>query len=285
MPLDNFQKEIITVISACRDPDSPFAGGAVIQQHGIRLSDDLDIFAAGELDELMETDKSALEAEGYFVELRESFSGFRECTVSKPNIGTTILQWTHGLTSEFFAPAPDPLFGWRLHFADLAINKALAAGSRMRKRDFVDLWMLDQHVMPLWRLAGAAPGKDPIFSPLSLIEAISRNWHFARSQTQERVDLTISVSIEEFGPALLESIHMARVTLHRMRPEVSGRLQVDESGRPVVNRELVDGGRWITPRPGGALPSFDGIDSEMIAGLVAEYGPEGSNLTGSRPEP
>ena len=32
--------------------------------------------------------------------------------------------------------------------------------------------------------------------------------------------------------------------------------------------------------PGGALPAFAGMDSEMIAGMIAEHGPEGSRHTG-----
>ena len=36
-------------------------------------------------------------------------------------------------------------------------------------------------------------------------------------------------------------------------------------------------------RPGDALPAFAGMDSEMIAGLIAEYGPEGNRYTGNAP--
>ena len=47
MPLDEFQKSVIAVVSRNRDSGSPFAGGAVIQQHGFRLTEDQDIFTAG----------------------------------------------------------------------------------------------------------------------------------------------------------------------------------------------------------------------------------------------
>ena len=47
MPLDEFQKGVIAVISHNRGPGSPFAGDAVIRQHGFRLSEDQDIFTAG----------------------------------------------------------------------------------------------------------------------------------------------------------------------------------------------------------------------------------------------
>ena len=279
MPLDEFQKGVIAVISSNRDARSPFAGGSVIQQHGIRLSDDQDIFAAGDLDELMQRDAASLDAAGYTVQLRRSFDGFRESLVMKPLIGSTTLQWTHGLVREFFAPVPDPKFGWRLHFADLAVNKVLTAGSRMKKRDFVDIWMLDRHVIPLWRMACAVPGKDPDFSPFSVVEEASRNWHFAKGRDDDRVEVVIDVSIDRMGPDLRNSFYEARSILREIDPSHYGRLQVDADGHAVASRHLVAGGTWITPRRGGALPSFEGIDSEMIAGLIEEYGREGSRYT------
>ena len=176
---------------------------------------------------MVERDATALEAAGYTVRRGRSFDGFRECQVMKPLIGTTTLQWTHGLVSEFYAPVPDPQFGWRLHFADLAVNKALAAGSRMRKRDFVDPWMLDRLVIPLWRMACAVPGKDPDFNPFSIVEEISRNWHSAKGRDDDRVDVTIDISMDQVGPGLRNSLHGARLVLREIDPVHYGRLQVD----------------------------------------------------------
>ena len=65
-------------------------------------------------------------------------------------------------------------------------------------------------------------------------------------------------------------------------PPVSyGRLQVDGAGHPVTARKISSGGIWMATKPGGALPAFAGIDSEMIAGLAAEHGPLGSRHTGT----
>ncbi len=283
MPLDEFQKGVIAVISRNRDPGSPFAGGAVIQQHGFRLSEDQDIFTAGEepLDKLVQADRLALEAAGYTVRIRRSWSGFRECMVMKPMIGTTLLQWTAALAREYYAPVPDPLFGHRLHFADLAVNKAIAAAGRMRKRDFVDLWMLDRHVMPLWRMACAAPGKAPDLSPFSLIERASLNWSVTvrRDNPDDPMTLTTDISLEKIGTGLHLAMREARLTLPDVGPECYGRLQTGDAGQPVLSREITSGGSWKAPGPGGALPAFAGMDSEMIAGLIAEYGPEGSRYT------
>ena len=288
MPLDEFQKSVIAVISCNRDSQSAFAGGSVIQQHGVRLTDDQDIFAVSDerLDGLAETDQSALEAAGYIVQPRRSFDGFRECLVMKPLVGTTTLQWTAGLASEFYAPVPDSLFGRRLHFADLAVNKALAAGSRIKKRDFLDLVMLDRYVMPLWRMACAVPGKRADLNPFSLVERISHNWDMAvrRTTPDDRLVLTAEVSLEEIGERLHSALNEARTTLPDAPPESYGRLEVKSDGQPVFSRKIASGGDWRAPRPGGALPAFEGIDNEMIARLIAEFGPEGSRYTAGTSE-
>ena len=288
MPLDEFQKDVIAVISRNRGPESPFAGGADIQQHGLRIPEDQGIFTTGHepIDDLVKADRTALEEAGFTVNLRRSHSGFRECTVMKPMTGTTILQWTVALAREFYAPVPDPQFGHRLHLADLAVNKALAAASRVRKRDFVDLWMLDRHVMPLWRMACAAPGKEPDLNPFSLIEDASFNWSrtVRRDNPADRLTMTADISLQEIGEGLRKAMREARLYLQDISPEHYGRLQVDAEGRPVVSRETVAGERWKTPMAGGALPTFDGIDSEMIAGVIAQYGLEGSRHTGPAPQ-
>ena len=52
----------------------------------------------------------------------------------------------------------------------------------------------------------------------------------------------------------------------------------------MTGRESEKGGRWVAPHRGGALPAFEGIDGEMIAGLISEYGPDGSRHTGTKME-
>lgn len=288
MPLDEFQQDVIAVVSRNRDSGSPFAGGAVIQQHGFRLTGDQDIFTADDesLDDLVQADRAALEAAGFTVHPRRSYSGFRECLVTKPMTGTTVLQWTAALAREFYEPVPDPQFGYRLHIADLAVNKALAAASRTKKRDFVDLWMLDRHVMPLWRMACGAPGKETDLNPFSTIESISLNWSMTvrRDDPADQLMLTVDVPLEEIGSGLRNAMREARLVLPDIPPEHYGRLQLDDVGRPVAAREITPGGIWKAPVPGGALPAFADADSEMIAGLIAEYGRAGSRYTGASAE-
>ena len=285
MPLDDFQLGIVSALRNSRDERSPIAGGAAIQCHGFRLTDDLDIFVAAEaLDEIARQDKKILESAGYLVVPKEPYAGFRECRVSKPMQGTTIIQWARGLMCEFFKPVPDQLFGFRLHHADLAANKALAAGSRTKFRDFIDLWMIDKHVIPLWRVACAAPGKDTKFNPFSLVEKIARNFHMARTDQVQQFTVTNEFSTEAMFHGLMDSIDEARTVLPKVRPEHYGRLELKAHDQPELSRQITNGKRWAAPDLGGSLPSFEGVDSEMIDRLISEYGHGGSRYTGKSPD-
>ena len=82
---------------------------------------------------------------------------------------------------------------------------------------------------------------------------------------------------------VIDSILQARLVLRYVEPGCCGRLEVDDAGQPVIGREFTSRGNWKAPGPGGALPAFAGMDSEMIAGLTAELGPEGSRCTGQSP--
>ncbi|MXW87452.1 MAG: hypothetical protein F4103_10025 [Boseongicola sp. SB0673_bin_14] len=284
MPLDTFQKEILSVIKRNRTASSPFAGGAVLQQHGTRLSDDLDIFTEGDPGPIMEHDARALAAAGFTVHETRSRTNFRECRVTRPEDGVATLQWVQALALEYFKPVPDADFGQRLHFADLAANKALAAADRAVMRDFIDLWMLDRHVMPLWRMACAASGKSPDEGPLSLVETIARNRvpAFTRATARSRVLTTVEMPDGEPVTGLRAAMDQAREILPHLPAENLGRLQLDSRGMPVLDPNPVPTGEgsWASPKLGGAMPSFEGMDGEMIENLIAEYGAEGSRHTG-----
>lgn len=284
MPLEDFQKEILEVIRNNRTASSPFAGSAVIQQHGFHLTDDQDIVASVDPEPVMQLDAQALRIAGFTVEETMSFEGFRECRVTKPGTGTAILQWAQALSLEYFAPVPDPAFGQRLHFADLPANETLAATGRVAMRDFFDLWMLDRHVMPLWRMACAASGKFPQEAPLSLVEMIARNLvsAVARDTYEAKILTTADLPTGEPTAGLRAAIDKAREILLRMPGERLGKLQLDDEAQPVLSLEPVEtgGDSWVRPRPGGAMPAIEGMDGEMIAALVAECGEHGSRYTG-----
>ncbi|MCY3674828.1 MAG: hypothetical protein OXG21_07660 [Rhodobacteraceae bacterium] len=285
MPLDDFQKEILEIIRKNRTVSSPFAGGSVIQYHGMRLSDDQDIFTAGDPEPVMRIDKQALLDAGLDVQETKNYTSFQECRVMRLGISTAVIQWVKALNLEYFAPVPDPDFGQRLHFVDLAANKILAASERTVERDFVDLWMLDRYVMPLWRMACAAGSKSVDFGPLAIVEKISFNRSLAMTNSINQSSIIHTTQPPKGEPThgLLGAIDKARLILPRLSESCLGKLQLCNKGQPVLDKEPVEikGGSWILPELGGALPTFEGIDDQMVANLIAEYGREGIHPTDS----
>ena len=102
-------------------------------------------------------------------------TSFRRALVSH-NDQMVEIDWAQDSAFRFFPVVPDPILGWRLHLFDMATNKALALSARTETRDYVDIVELDR-IYPLEALCWAACGKDPGFSPLSLLKMMRR---FAR---------------------------------------------------------------------------------------------------------
>ncbi len=135
-------------------------------------------------------------------------------------------------------------------------------------------------------MACAASGKFPQEAPLSLVEMISRNLvpAVARDTFEAKILTTADLPEGEPTAGLRAAIDKAREILPRMPGERLGKLQLDsrdaalalDSVEPVES----DGDSWFRPKLGGAMPAIEGMDREMIAALVAEYGEHGSRYTG-----
>ena len=65
-------------------------------------------------------------------------------------------------------------YGYLLHPIDLSVNKLLALAGRDEPRDFLDIIDIHSNILPLGALIWASVGKDPGFSPNSLLNLIRR---------------------------------------------------------------------------------------------------------------
>ena len=74
-----------------------------------------------------DADAAVLSGNGYAVQWVRREHGIHIATVER-NGATTRLEWARDSDFRFFPAVADELFGYRLHFADIATNKALAAG-------------------------------------------------------------------------------------------------------------------------------------------------------------
>ena len=290
MPLDEFQQAVVRVLARQRSPDSVLAGGSVLQRHGFRVSADQDIFhgTADAVRQSAQMDLNALIRAGYTVEVTKKFEGLIEATVAQADLGRTVVQWVQAGAYSFFAPVEDPEFGWRFHFADLSVNKALAAADRRQLRDIVDLYLIDSYILPLWHILWAAPGKDATWSPESILERISMN----KGMTQTEFDAEVlcvsdAISAKVVGTALLGALDCARDTFETLPPASVGSLLVDRTtGEPIRDPANASAAHvvWLSPKPGGVWPSKPDIDAPVVQRLLEAFGPNGSRLTGDRPD-
>jgi hypothetical protein len=289
MPLDEFQKSVLRTLVPLRTPKSVFAGGSVLQWHGFRLSNDQDMFHAADADiiTVSERDIAALKAADFTVHDKRAYEGFVEIHVIQQGFGATKLQWVEAGSWHFFSPVADPDFGWRLHMADIAVNKALAAGGRHEVRDYVDLFLIHRHIMPLWATIWAAPGKDEAWSPVSLINKIAMKNNFRQQEIDEKILSTIELSAAEVGTTIRGALEEAREIFKRLPAKHAGMLFVNESGAVVTAIEKIldgtDGTRPIETRRGGNWPSSPGIDHALIERIIETFGVEGSNPDGMDP--
>ncbi len=185
MPLTPLQKEILALLAGNRSEESHFAGGIVINaaDGAARFSRDFDIFheLAEEVTRASNRDVESLRRAGFPVDTRSRFgewekeSTFRKAKISR---GTEIVEidWAADSAFRFFPIERDAQLGWRLHLFDAATNKALTLAARTETRDYVDIVELHR-TYPLSAICWAACGKDPGFSPLSLLKMMKR---FAR---------------------------------------------------------------------------------------------------------
>ncbi|WP_438749334.1 hypothetical protein [Pararhizobium sp. O133] len=175
MALTDLQTAVLQCLSANRSTTSYIAGGVALNREWARFSDDIDVFhdTDEEIGTAAQADIETLRSNGFFVSIDVNIYGCVEATVSK-NGSSTQIQWMSETRRRFFPLVPDPVWGNRLHQADLAVNKVLAASSRTKARDFADLVSISEFMCPLGPLIIAASGKPPHFSPIKICEEIRR---------------------------------------------------------------------------------------------------------------
>ena len=267
MPLTGFQKEVLEAIIANRSELSHFAGGMVLNapEESPRYSRDFDLFhdAIEDLVASSQRDVESLRAAGFEVDLidRETCwqtaSSFRKARVRR-GVCSVELDWAQDSAWRFFPIVRDALLGWRLHLFDMAINKAFALVGRRETRDYIDILELCR-VYPLEAILWAACGKDPGYSPLSLLAMVVR---FARIDPLQ-LD---KIRARHLDPVAMkiewtEHLERAREELTLLADEQTevptGVAFVDESGQP----------GWIRSNPSlkihapslrGCWPAIDG---------------------------
>ena len=235
MALTELQKRIMQRLSLNRSQSSYLAGGLILNLNWPRRSDDIDIFhdTDEEVSGVAEKDIADLEKEGFRVTVDVRTYGTYEATVSDSS-SSTVIQWMSETRIRFFPLVRDEQWGLRLHQADLAVNKILAASSRRKARDFADIVAISANMCPIGPLVMAAAGKPPAYSPQKIIEQI--RWH-AETIPDEEYSAVKGLSADWTPPFIRTEVtrQMALAETYIMRAPVAavGVLSVNADGTPV----------------------------------------------------
>jgi hypothetical protein len=177
---------LLRLLAGQRSPDSYVAGAIALNRDGPRFSADIDIFHDDDarLAAIAESDAAIIAAAGFQVTwLPRRGSGKRATLVA--GLGeTTQLEWVADADFRFFVAQPDELFGYVLHPADLATNKAAAAADRRVPRDIIDLVTIHERILPLGAVITAAVGRFPGMTPEEMLAEIRRHSTFTADEFQ-----------------------------------------------------------------------------------------------------
>ena len=206
MPLSDLQRDILRALAAHRSPESYVAGSTPLHRDGPRFSGDIDIFHHHEEQVALtaEQDAAILTTKGFVIEWLRKEPGLYAAAVQRDDQSTK-LEWVRDSDFRFYPAVADELFGYTLHWIDIATNKALAAAGRQVPRDVLDLIHIHDHLLPLGAVIWAAVGKDPGYSPESLIAEIQRNARY-RADEYEALDMAapIDAGSEFFEPTSIQ---------------------------------------------------------------------------------
>ena len=189
MALTGFQQTLCRLIAANRleQGEAYVAGGVALNllTGGRRISRDIDLFhdTLEALDATWQADRRLIESHGYEIRSIHERPGYVEAMVYKGQ-DAVLMQWTRDSAFRFFPLVQHEELGLVLHAFDLAINKALALAGRLEIRDWIDMITCHERIQPLGFLAWAACGKDPGFSPLTILEQAGRSGSYTAAELE-----------------------------------------------------------------------------------------------------
>lgn len=249
MALTEFQRGVCRLLAETRirSGESYVAGAAALNElfRAPRVSRDLDLFHDTQeaLASSWRADRETLERAGYEVRVVRERPTFVEAQALRGG-DSVVVQWVHDSAYRFFPLVRHDELGLVLHPFDLATSKVLALVGRVEPRDLVDTLTCDREVQPFGYLAWAACGKDPGFSPASILEMAARANRYSESEIR-------SLDFEGEAPSAADLSRRFKEALAAGR-EIVARLPGSEAGKAVLTKAgyPIRGG---TPDLAGAL--------------------------------
>jgi hypothetical protein len=257
VPLTAYQEEVARLLSGNRTPDSYLAGGAALhlEPNSTRYSNDLDYFhdAVERVAEAFVEDERTLRAAGHDVVVDTRLGGYIRATVSR-GADRTKVEWAHDSAWRFLPTIRNERVGFMLHPIDLAINKVLTLAGRDEPRDFLDILDLHRETLSLGALCWAAAGKDPGFTPLSLLEILRRRGKY-QAEEFARLRLARPIDLRALKQEWLAALAEAERFIRARPPADMGCLYYSPGvKRFVAPGDGPDDARPHFGRPGGVMP-------------------------------
>ncbi|MFH1143672.1 MAG: hypothetical protein V1774_03925 [Candidatus Eisenbacteria bacterium] len=211
--------------------ESYVAGAAALNAMvgAARLSHDVDLFhdTAEAVAESWTVDRALLEEHGCEVTPLREREGYVEALVRRDS-ASLLLQWTRDSAFRFFPLVEHEDFGLALHPFDLATNKVLALVGRLEVRDWVDVLTCHERIQPLGYLAWAACGKDPGFSPQTIIEQAGRATRYSAREVDALSFEGLPPDAGDLARRWHAMLDQARAVVAVLPPEQAGKCVLDE---------------------------------------------------------
>lgn len=266
MALTEFQRRILGLLADRRRSggESYIAGGVAlnIALAAHRISRDFDVFhdTAEAVSASVDADRDVLAHAGYTVIVLRERAAYVEATVSRSG-EAVLIEWARDSAFRFFPLVEHPDLGLTLHPFDLATNKVLALVGRLEARDWVDVLTCDERLQPLGLLAWAACGKDPGFSPASILEHAARTSRYTDEELSALAFDGHPPRAADLGTRWHRALATARESVAALPPGRVGEAVLTPSGElfrgdaaaihdALVNQRLT----FHKGRLGGALP-------------------------------
>ena len=256
MPLTDHQARLARLLAKNRTSDSYLAGGAaiLIEPNTARFSRDLDYFHDSELRvaEAFAADRKLLEDNGYTLDIDLNQPGYIRAVVDGGGQATKI-EWAHDSSWRYMPTIYNERFGFVLHPVDLAVNKVLALAGRDEARDVVDTLHFHRTLLGLGPLCWAACGKDPGYSPLSLLELLRRRGRI-HPEDLGRLALAQPIDLQEIKRDWLAALDSVEPFVVSRPPEEIGCLYYSPAQQAFVDPGDASDAVPHFGRPGGVVP-------------------------------
>jgi hypothetical protein len=233
MALTELQRAVCRLLAENRiaSGESYVAGGAALNEllASPRISRDVDHDTEEALVASWRADREILEKSGYDVHAARERPGFVEADIGK-GAERIRLEWARDSAFRFFPLVHHDELGLVLHPFDLATNKVLALVGRLEARDWVDVIESHERLQPLGYLAWAACGKDPGFSPASILEHAARAGRYSADEVRQLVFTGTPPDAADLGRRWHGALETARDVVAALPPDEVGTCVLDRSG-------------------------------------------------------